>query len=235
MHPKPHPPASSQQDREGPRRPMPAKLRETLMKILLAPALIALALAATAASAETRNLSGFRSVAARDGVDVYVTQGEGFRVDVSGRDAERVRTEVRDHTLQISRRNLNWFGFNRDLSATVRVTMPVVEDLSAARGASLRATDLRAGDLDLSAAMGADIEVSGTCRALSASAAMGASLDASALVCSDADASAAMGADVNVNATNAFEASASMGASISNSGNATHQDISSSMGGSVSN
>lgn len=205
------------------------------MKILLAPALIAVALAATAASAETRNLSGFQGVAARDGIEVYVTQGEAFRVDVSGPDAERVRTEVQDETLRISRRSVNWFGFNRDLSATVRVTLPVVEDLSAARGASLRATDLRAGNLDLSAAMGADMEISGTCSSVSASAAMGASLDASALVCSHAEASAAMGADVNVNATNAFEASASMGASISNSGNASRQDISSSMGGSVSN
>jgi hypothetical protein len=205
------------------------------MKILLAPAMIAIALAATSASAETRNHSGFQGVAARDGVQVYVTQGEGYRVDVTGRDAARVRTEVRDHTLQISRRNTNWFGLGRDLDATVRVTMPVVEDLSAARGASLSASNLRAGDLDLSAAMGADVEASGTCQSLSASASMGAAVDASGLACVSAEASASMGADVSVNATGSFEASASMGASISNSGNATRQDISSSMGGSVSN
>ncbi len=205
------------------------------MKILLAPALIAIALVATAANAETRNHSGFQGVAARDGVEVYVTQGEGYRVDVTGRDADRVRTEVSDHTLQISQRNRSWFGFQRDLDATIRVTMPIVEDLSAARGASLHATGLRAGDLDISAAMGADLEVAGTCRSLSASASMGAAVDASELVCSNADASASMGADVNVNASNSFDASASMGASISNSGTAATQDISSSMGGSVSN
>lgn len=205
------------------------------MKMLLAPALVALALTASVAQAETRNHSGFQGVAARDGVDVYVTQGEGFRVDVTGRDAARVLTEVRDNTLQISQRNRSWFGFQRDLDATIRITMPVVEDLSAARGASLRATDLRAGDLDLSAAMGADLEAFGTCRSLSASASMGAAVDASGLACTNADASASMGADVNVNATTSFEASASMGASINNSGNATRQDISSSMGGSVSN
>jgi hypothetical protein len=202
------------------------------MKYLIAPALVALALATTA-HAETRNLSGFRGVAAQDGVEVIVTQGEGFRVDVTGRDAARVRTEVRDDTLRISRVRRSWFGFDHDIDATVRVTMPAVEDLSAARGATLTATNIRARDLDLSAAMGAELEVSGVCNTVSVSAAMGASVDAEHLVCASADVSASMGADVEINATNTFDASASMGASINNNGEGATGDISAAMGASV--
>jgi hypothetical protein len=202
------------------------------MKYLIAPALIAVALAG-AAHAETRNLSGFRGVSAQDGVEVTVTQGEGFRVDVSGRDAARVRTEIRDDTLRISRVRRSWFGFDRDLDATVRITMPAVEDLSAARGATLTATNIRARDLDLSAAMGAELDISGVCSAVSVSAAMGASVDAEHLVCTSADVSASMGADVEINATNTFDASASMGASINNAGAGATGDISAAMGASV--
>jgi hypothetical protein len=202
------------------------------MKYLIAPALVALALA-SAAHAETRNLTGFQGVAAQDGVEVMVTQGEGFRVDVTGRDAARVRTEVREDTLRISRIRRSWFGFDRDIDATVRVTMPAIEDLSAARGATLTATNVRAGELDISAAMGAEIDVSGVCRTVSVSAAMGASVDAENLVCTTADVSASMGADVEINATNTFDASASMGASINNSGAGATGDISASMGASV--
>jgi hypothetical protein len=203
------------------------------MKYLIAPALIALALA-SAAHAETRNLSGFDGVGAKDGIEVYVTQGEGFRVEVTGRDAARVRTEVNNgNILEISSRSRTWWGGTRDLNAAVRVTMPAIESLAAARGAQLTATNIRAGNLDLAAAMGAELDVSGTCSRVDISAAMGASVDAEDLVCNEADVSAAMGADIELNATQSFDASASMGASVSNSGAGAARDVSASMGGSV--
>lgn len=203
------------------------------MKYLIAPALVALALVG-AAQAETRNLSGFDGVGASDKIEVYVTQGEAFRVEVSGRDAARVRTEVNNgNVLEISSRSRTWWGGTRDLDATVRVTMPTIENLAAARGASLRATNIRAGNLDLAAAMGAELEVSGTCSRVDISAAMGASVDAEHLICGEADVSASMGADIELNATQGFDASASMGASITNSGAGAARDVSASMGASV--
>jgi hypothetical protein len=203
------------------------------MKYLIAPAMMALALAGVA-HAETRNLSGFDGVGATDKIDVYVTQGEGFRVEVTGRDAARVRTEVSDgNVLRISSRARSWWGGTPDLDATVRVTMPAIENLAAAKGATLTATNIRAGNLDLAAAMGAELEVSGTCSRVDISAAMGASVDAENLICNEADVSASMGADIELNATQGFDASASMGASVSNSGAGAARDISASMGASV--
>ncbi|QGZ95183.1 GIN domain-containing protein [Terricaulis silvestris] len=203
------------------------------MKYLIAPALIALALA-TAAQAETRNLTGFDGVGAADKIDVYVTQGEGFRVEVTGRDAARVRTEVSDgNVLQISSRSRSWWGGTPDLDATVRVTMPAIENLAAAKGATLTATNIRAGNLDLAAAMGAELDVSGTCSRVDITAAMGASVDAEHLICNEADVSASMGADIELNATQSFDASASMGASVNNSGAGAARDVSASMGASV--
>lgn len=203
------------------------------MNYLIAPALIVLVLAG-AAHAETRNLSGFDGVGASDKIEVYVTQGEGFRVEVTGRDAARVRTEVSNgNVLQISSRSRSWWGGTPDLDATVRVTMPTIENLAAAKGASITATNIRAGNLDLAAAMGAALDVSGTCNRVDISAAMGASVDAERLICNEADVSASMGADIELNATQSFDASASMGASVNNSGAGAARDISASMGASV--
>lgn len=202
------------------------------MTRILAPAILALTLVAAPASAETRNLSGFTGVQARDGVEVAIAGSTGFRVEVTGRDASRVRTVVENGTLKISRANRSWWGGGGDLDATVRVTLPRLAHLSAARGAQVQAANISAGDIEISAAMGGVIEISGACNALDASVAMGGVLDADAFQCATADVSASMGGVAEVYATNTFDASASMGGSIDISG-AARGDTSASMGGSI--
>jgi hypothetical protein len=203
------------------------------MHRILAPAILALTLAAApAASAETRNHSGFDGVAAQDQIEVIITMGDTYSVQVTGSDAERVRTEVREHTLHIKDRRRPWFG-SHDLDAVVRVTMPQVEDIAAARGAEVTATNIIAEAFEIAAAMGGVIEISGTCTDLDASVAMGGVLEAGDFHCVNADVSAAMGGVAEIYASNSFDASAAMGGAIDISGDA-HGDSSSAMGGQIS-
>lgn len=201
---------------------------------IAAPALIAIALLLPAASAEPRNLSGFRNVAAENGVEVQLSIGPRFSVDVSGRDAQYVRTEVRDNTLRISR-DLPWFGIGfHNFQGRVRITMPALEGISVARGATMNATGVQADALDISAAMGGTIDIAGACHALDASVAMGGVLSAENLHCDTASLSAAMGGTADVFVSQTYAASASMGGTIDVSGPAQRGDVSTSMGGTVS-
>ena len=200
------------------------------MNRLLAPALITLALAFPAA-AETRNVGGFDSINAADGVHVIVQTGPSA-VSVTGPDAGRVLTELDGHTLRIRDRNRPWFGTHH-LNATVQVSMPRVAALASSRGADVRATNINADALSLAVSMGADMDVSGACQSLHAAVSMGASLDADALHCDNADVSASMGASASVYAARTYNASASMGGDVSVVGAGARGHVATSMGGSV--
>lgn len=200
---------------------------------ILAPAILALAFAIAPASAENRNLTGFTGVQARDGVEVIVSVGPRYAVEVTGRDTARVRTRVNGDTLEISQQNRSWWGGSRDLDATIHVTTPRLDSLAASRGAEISASNINVGDLSVSAAMGGVVAVSGACADLDASVAMGGVLEADRLQCQNADVSAAMGGVAEVFASNTFDASASMGGTIDVAGGASG-DSSSSMGGVIS-
>jgi hypothetical protein len=178
-------------------------------------------------------LSNFDGVAASDRIRVEVLQGDGYRVEVLGADAEDVRTRVEGRTLKITQANRGWFGGNRRIDASVRVTLPAIDSLAAARGAEVRAANIRADDMSLAAAMGGELRVTGTCNSLSAAASMGGVVDAQNFQCADADAAASMGGDVRVFASRRFEAAASMGGAINVAGGGARGDVATSMGGSV--
>lgn len=188
---------------------------------------------ASAASAETRNVSGFTGVSAADRIVVEVSVGPTYHVDVTGSDARRVTTRVEGGTLRIRRTNRPWFGGTPPIDATVRVTMPEIERLGASMGAELTATDIRSDDLSLSASMGGELRASGACGALDASASMGGSIKAEGLLCRVADISASMGGEARVYASNQFDVSASMGGAVSVAGEGRAADVSLSMGGSL--
>jgi hypothetical protein len=222
----------------------------------LAPALIALTLAVPVAHAETRNLSGFDNVNAADRLTVAVAIGDGYRVEVTGSDAERIRTRIDGDTLRIEDSRRPWFGLSPRLDAHVRVTMPAVDGVAAARGAELVAslaggscidfsvaaamggtahvTGAQCDDVDASAAMGGEVTIEGACRELDVSAAMGGYVRAEDLQCATVDASASMGGDIRAFASQHYDASAAMGGAINVAGGANANDTSSVMGGEIS-
>jgi len=201
------------------------------MNRLVATTVIAMLLVAPAA-AETRSHSGFDSVGAQDQITVIITVGGEYSVDVSGPDAERVLTEVEDGTLKIRQRSRSWFG-NHNLDATVRISMPELESVAAARGVELTASGVNAQHFEIAAAMGAEVRVTGTCRSLDAAAAMGAVIRADELLCETAEVAAAMGGDARVYASQTYEGAASMGGSINVSGDGASRGNSTAMGGTI--
>jgi hypothetical protein len=207
------------------------------------------------AHADTRQLSGFDAVIASGRFHVEIAVAETYSITVEGADAARIRTAVQRGALKIEPSRRPWFGEPR-YDALVRVTLPSLTSVSAARGAVVSAAagggcgafdavaamgaDLTVAGLECvtvsaSAAMGAELEMAGTCGSLDLSAAMGAAIDTTALRCRELDASAAMGADVEAFASDSYDASAAMGGDIIVIGGATAGERSASMGGSIRN
>jgi hypothetical protein len=224
------------------------------MKRLIAPLMIAVALAGPAA-AETRSLSGFQVVDAEDRLTVTIAVGDAYAVEVTGSDAERIRTRVDGRTLYIEDVRRPLFGRSPRLDAQVRVIAPAIESVSASRGAQLAANlaggicdefsavasmggsatveNAQCNGVSSSASMGGEVRISGACRMHDASASMGGYIRASDMQCATVDASASMGGEINAYASQSYDASASMGGAINVGGGANATDTSSIMGGSV--
>lgn len=222
------------------------------MRELMIASLAALAFAAPA-WAETRNVSGFDTVNASGRFRVEVSVGPHYAVTVEGADAARIRTRVDGDTLKIEPTRRPWFGEPR-YNATIRVVLPQLEGVAAARGATVRASGggacgefsaaaamgavlnvsaLACDTVNAAAAMGAELTLAGTCGALDVSAAMGAEVRAEELRCRVVDASGAMGADITAFASISYDAAASMGADVEVSGGGRAGDRSAAMGGSI--
>jgi Putative auto-transporter adhesin, head GIN domain len=224
------------------------------MKRLIAPALLVLALAGPAA-ADMRSVARFHAVEAEDRLTVTLAIGDGYAVEVTGSDANRIRTRVRNGTLHIEDEHRPWFGRTPRLDAQVRITAPAIDSVSAARGVefsvnlsggpcddfsavaamggSANITGVQCNAVSSTAAMGGDVRIAGTCRSHDVTAAMGAFVRADELACETVDATASMGGEVRAFASQSYEASASMGGDISVTGGARSRETTASMGGSV--
>jgi hypothetical protein len=198
------------------------------MRLILAASALVLA-SAGVAHAEVRNLAGFTKVDANAGTDVQVTVGGAFRVEVTGRDADRIVTRVQGDTLVVEPvRGFSWRG----RQANIRVTMPRVEGLSASSGADLVATGLNGGAVNLASSSGADLRVSGVCGSFSADASSGADLHASDLRCETGNVSVSSGADARVFASGRLNVDASSGGGVVAYGGSDLGNIQLSSGGS---
>lgn len=216
---------------------------------------IALLGAASIASAEPRQVSGFDTIAASGRFRVEIAVGPHYAVSVEGADAARIATRLDGDTLKIEPARRPWFGGEPRYDATIRVTLPRLRGIAAARGATVNAIaggectsfdaaaamganltvrELYCGSVEAAAAMGANLELAGACRSLDVTAAMGGSVQADALRCAEVDASAAMGGAIEAFAERTYDASAAMGGSIDISGGGQATGRSAVMGGSIS-
>jgi hypothetical protein len=197
------------------------------MRIVLGLA-AATALFATAASAETRPLSGFDSISASGRVEVEIVIGSQYSVEVTGPRVERVVTRVQGGELVIeTRRHSGWGASGRDWH--VRVTLPRLEGLDVSAGAEVNAREVNADRFHLDVSSGANVTVDGSCQVLTLDVSSGANLRAGGFRCGEVRADASSGANAAVYAARAISVDASSGASIRWSGEAQmrHVDISS--------
>lgn len=203
------------------------------MKYLVIPALVAIFVLAAPAAAEMRSHTGFDSIKVEDDIEVSVSLGDSYAVEVTGADASRVRTEVDDRQLHIRQRNRAWFGNTEDMDAHVRVVLPRLEGLAASRAAVIRAESIRASEMGLAAAMAGEIHISGECDSVDVAVSMGGIIHAENFHCGTADVAASMGGEANIHVADSYDVAGSMGAEVRVSGNGSRGDVALSMGAEV--
>lgn len=182
----------------------------------------------------------FTEVYASEGLDVFVTQGANFSINVEADEniIELIGTDIRDGRLKVHAiENIGRATKN------VYVTLPEIASLSTSSGADLIGQNtIKASKIELDASSGSDIEVevdanevsadtssgadikvSGRTEVLYADASSGSDIKARGLVAKRCTADASSGADISVNVSESLVADASSGADISYTGEATVQ------------
>lgn len=178
---------------------------KTLSLIALGLALGATSACAVVESIETKtyDIAGFDTVTASSGVNVVLKQGP-FSVSATGpkNKLDRLNVERNGAELRIWRdpgMSMNWGMWSQ--SDMVTVVAPAYTAISASGGADIDAYELQFGDVSIRSSGGADINISGACKALTLEASGGADFNGRDLVCETADVSASGGADASVTAT----------------------------------
>ena len=193
----------------------------------------------------------FNVVHAAEGLDVYITQGKEFSIDVEADEniIEYINTEINDGTLRIDCEE----QIGRAKSKKIYVTLPEIVAINASSGSDVFGQGLIEADkLDISsssgadirievdtqnltcdASSGADIDISGNAINLRANASSGADIDGRSLTVENCTADASSGSDISINVTKELNASASSGADVRYSGNPEIVNKSKSSAGSV--
>ena len=188
---------------------------------------------------ESRGITrDFNSVHASEGLDVFVTQGDQFKILVEADEniIDLIGTDIKDGRLKIHAiENIGRATKN------IYVTMPNITELSSSSGADLVAQNVikadkiefdassgsdieaqvNANEVIAEASSGADIRVSGRTDVLYADASSGSDIKARGLETKRCNADASSGADISVNVSESLTADASSGADISYSGEAS--------------
>lgn len=184
---------------------------------------------------ETRNLSGFDSVEASAGVNVELRQGPfAIKVQAPEDDVKFIRTEVDGSTLKIYREgNFNsWFNWTSG-RRLVTVTAPAYVQIRASSGADVEGDSLALDAITLDASSGGDIEISGTCKTVTAEAGSGGDVNAEDLKCENGNADASSGGDIDLHVTGTANGEASSGGDVRFHGNPTSFTKDESSGGDV--
>jgi len=179
----------------------------------------------------------FTEVSASEGIDVYVTQGEAFSIEVEGEEniIELIGTDIKNGKLKVHA--IENIG---RATKRVNVSLPEITALYASSGADLVSKNtIRANKVSLDASSGggikvavaaeevqadassgADIRLEGEATMLYADASSGADIKARDLEVRTCHADASSGADISVNVSGSLIADASSGADISYIGDA---------------
>ncbi len=190
---------------------------------------------------ESRDVSeDFTAVLASEGIDVFVTQDDEFKIaveadenviDLIGTDIKNGRLKI--HAIEnIGRATKKVYVSLPDITALESssgadlIAQNVIEseriELDASSGSDIQ-VELSAREVVADASSGADIKVSGNTNMLYADASSGSDIRARNLFAKKCNADASSGADISVNVSESLVADASSGADISYTGDASVQ------------
>lgn len=212
------------------------------------------------ADTERRDVDGFTEVAVSSSIDVTITQGADFAVEVEADDTDDVITEVVGDTLRIYRdTGWNWYSFgllsffmeDDDLRATV--TLPTLTRVRTSGGSDVRGEGTFTGDdlelrtsggsnitldlaydsIDARSSGGSTMQLSGTANRGILSSSGGSRQDNDDLAIKDAELRSSGGSNLNVGVVEELQARASGGSDIRYEGDPRLRDIDESGGADV--
>jgi hypothetical protein len=228
--------------------------KSALVARLAVTSLLAGSLPANAQDRETRDITGFDTVAVGGGIDLFLRQGDAFRVEVTADDGElgEIVTEVVEGKLDIRRRRpagfLDWGE-----PGYVSVTLPRLTAVTASGGSEVEAEGAFLGDdleivasggsdvtldvavtgLAVSASGGSDVRLTGSARSARVQSSGGSDLNATGLTVDEADVESSGGSDLSIAVRQRLAANASGGSDISYSGKPTNVNVKASGGSDV--
>lgn len=201
---------------------------------------------------EKRNLDGFTGVKTSTAVDVYLSQGSSFSVEVEADDnlIEEIITEVKDGVLHVY---VDRIRIVKKSKMIVHVTMKDIDYISASSAGDvigmtpIKAENLKirtssAGDvkvdvtaktLDLSTSSSGDITITGSADFVEASTSSAGDIKAYDLTVKEAELSASSAGDIKITVTEKLTARASSAGDIYYMGNPDFVDAKSSSAGDV--
>lgn len=201
---------------------------------------------------ENRNLSGFTEIRAEKGLDVRVSQSEGFEVTVEADDnvAPHIITKVENGILVITSEYNNY----NDVTKNVVVKMPIIKGIEVSSGASLKSENVLRSDgvtvksssgasiglniesdkIIVESSSGSNISLLGKAMSLDTSSSSGSEISAENLIANDVTAQSSSGSSITVHPAVSLNAHASSGSSISYKGKPANVTVDESSGGGVS-
>ncbi|MEM7486848.1 MAG: head GIN domain-containing protein [Bacteroidota bacterium] len=190
---------------------------------------------------ESRNVSeDFTVVSASEGLDVFVTQDQEFKISVEADEniIDLIATDIKDGKLRIHALenigratkkvyvSLPEITALKSSSGSDLIVQNVIKsekiELDASSGSDLH-VELIASEVSADASSGADIKVAGKTDSFYADASSGADIRARELMAKTCNADASSGSDISVNVSESLVADASSGADISYTGEASVQ------------
>ncbi len=207
-----------------------------------------------------RDLDPFTEVAVSSGIDVELTQGANFDVQVEAEDTDDIVTEVVGDTLRIYKGNSwNWYSFgliglfmdDGDLKA--RVTLPTLTRVRTTGGSDVRGQgtftgndleldtsggssitlDINYDSIDAGSSGGSRMHLSGTANMGKLRSSGGSRQNAEDLAIKDADLRSSGGSDLNVGVVETLTARASGGSDIRYEGDPQVRETDESGGGDI--
>lgn len=215
------------------------------------------ALPVSAEETQIRDLSGFDVIEVGGFVDLTITQGSDYFVEVRGpgESLENLVTEVSGGTLRISQqpKEKRWFRFDLYDDFSVSVTLPELRALHAGGGSDVRTEgsiaaerlevassggsdvwlDVEVTQLQVRTSGGSDTVLTGRADRLDAQSSGGSDLGAGRLEVLEADVRSSGGSDIVLDVTQRLTARASGGSDIHYSGDPQVVDADSSGGADV--
>ena len=201
---------------------------------------------------ETRDIDGFTGVKTATAIDIFLTQGNSFNVEVEADDniMEHIVTKVKNGVLEVYLDRVN-LTYHKKM--VVHVTMKEVDYLSASSAGDIVCVtpvkadylkirtssagdvkiDVQANSLDLSTSSSGDITISGKADYLEARTSSAGDIKGYDLVVREANLSSSSAGDIKITVTERLKARASSAGDIYYAGNPDFVDAHSSSAGDV--